>query len=171
MRVSMSDRTINNKNIILMQAVAAALMGSDYFMPKAIRVKTNEILRGYFSGVRNRSYDGIGMFWKYALSNKWKTIYPTVYLTTLTVFVLHFGQSTLETRMNLALLFLVLLIGMFYMFLISIYILDRLVSALMLNMPLVSISYFLERTEKGPLAAIGFIILVITFILRYLEAG
>lgn len=67
---------MTNKTIIIIQAFAAALMGSNYFMSKDIRDKINRLLKNYFSGVKNRSSNEFTIIWQFALENKWKTIFP-----------------------------------------------------------------------------------------------
>ncbi|OUI80742.1 hypothetical protein HK22_04640 [Gluconobacter sp. DsW_056] len=163
------------KNIIIMQAVSAILMGSDYFMPEPLRKSINEPLREYFLGVKERSLKPFPDYWKFFWENKKKTIYPLIFVFITAVFFKYIQELIYGIFSYFPWLPPVLILFWLAAFSISValmsnYVINQLIVLIFLAAPITGVSFFLEKSGKGPMAAIGFVVLMISFFIRYNHA-
>ena len=152
-----------------MQALAAVLMGSDYFMPTTVRDRVNRPIRIYISGVRVNTSNHIMSLYRFAMANKSKTVYPAIYVTSFTTILLHFGQPAPGHMLSKLAVSAGALINLIAVMLVCRYLLSELVVLLVVAVPLGFLCMFLERSEKGPLAAVGFTVLLISLCVRYVQ--
>ncbi|NVN05357.1 hypothetical protein HW509_07060 [Asaia spathodeae] len=163
---------MNEKNIIIMQAISAALMGSDYFMPESLRKSINDPLRDYFLGVKERALKPFPDYWNFFWKNKRETVYPlaivllSLFISELHPFSIHYTSSLLHVVISIIIIFWFLIFAI-SIILISNSILNQIATLVLLNIPITGLAFFLEKSGKGPMAASGFIILMISFYIRY----
>lgn len=158
---------MDNRHIVITQATAAILMGVDYFTPKYIRESISSPLRDYFSGTRIRSISHFYGIWEYSLRHKWRSFYPFLYLSAATV-VFHDNSAKTYLTTHLSAF---ILIPFLTLVLVSIFLamnfFNHLLLCLVVSLPIAGVALFLEKSERGPLAAIGFLILMTSFLIRY----
>lgn len=153
--------------ILKLQFFAALLMGLDYFMPDAWRAKMNEYVASYFSGVQGRVDEDLMTSWQYVKKNAVK-IFVSIFslgacylISTLTKTPLLQEYQVLNSLLVMA---VVLLFAVGFITLFNI-IVDLLVPV-GFGGSLRIFTSFVLGSPKGPLAAIGFTILMVSFLFR-----
>lgn len=159
----------SDMTIFTFQVTAALMMGWDYLMPAKWREKINEKLRSRFVTLQSNVDSKIIDFIKDLISN-----YKVIIVSLLMVasglaiidnlnFFMKFGYPSLVFIISSIGAVTLALGGLFLVNLISNAITNFFVSGIIPRMLLT----FLLITEKGPFAGMGFIILLISFFMRY----
>lgn len=155
-----------------MQAISAVLMGSDYFMPESLRKSINDPLKTYFLGVKERAFKPFPEYWDFFWKNKTKTLYPLI-IVVLNLFLYKFhlfsfhGTSGFLSYVIPVFALLWFFVSGISIILISNNILNQMVILVFLALPITGVAFFLEKSGKGPMAAAGFVILMLSFFIRY----
>ena len=153
--------------ILKWQIAASALMGVDYFMPRSWRERLNNMLVRYFTGVQGNIDADIKSAASYlwgvriallvallCLAASWaishfffglRNALPTLFLISVFAFIVLFGCGIVGLSQLLVPAIIPFLVGG----------------------PMRGVITFLTKTEKGPLAGIGFLCLIISFAARY----
>ncbi|TMU18052.1 hypothetical protein E0L35_19975 [Halomonas sp. ATBC28] len=156
--------------ILYFQIAAGVMMGWDYFTPKSWREHMNGVLSEYVSGVQGRvdeDLSGALVFLKVSLPK----IIASFIAFGLAYFVLRFGSSINgEWRAEA-----ILVTGLVYLMLVA----GGLITLMNIVFPLLvplglggvfrGITMVLTSTEKGPLAGLGFLSLLVSFVMRYMN--
>lgn len=156
--------------ILYFQIAAAAMMGWDYFTSKSWREHMDGVLGEYFSGVQGRVDKDLSGALGFLKASVPKIIasfmaFGLAYLT------LKFGSSINgEWRAEA-----VLVTGLLYLMLVA----GGLITLMNIVFPLLvplglggvfrGVTMFLTSTEKGPLAGLGFLSLLVSFVMRYMN--
>ena len=154
--------------ILKFQIAASILMGLDYFMPESWREKANEKAKGYFSGVQSRVDSDMNSAWEYIKSKTAKIITASVMLG-LAFLMLNFKSLPIlmESPVFLSLWSIATLLLFSGGFLTLFNIFMDILLPIGLGGLFRAFTTFILGSPKGPLAAIGFICLCISFGLRY----
>ncbi|ENF3459849.1 hypothetical protein [Yersinia enterocolitica] len=155
--------------ILYLQILASIFMGWDYFMPLAWRGKINTSVERYVLGVQSNVDRDILCAWEVIRGNIKHIVTAAI------MFICSYGimqliiayEHILPVAINILLvvvcLVLIVMPIMFLMNLISEIIVPIGVGGVFFR----SLTTFLTRTEKGPIAGIGFVFLLISFMMRY----
>lgn len=156
--------------ILYFQMAAAALMGWDYFTPKSWRQQMDEFLGRYFGGVQQNVDKDIVGAWSFLKDS----------MTKIVISLFSFGLAYLLLKMSSAYSGdfkseIVLITGFFYLLLVA----GGFLTLLNIIMPLLvplgvggvfrGITTFLTSTEKGPMSGLGFLALLVSFVMRYIN--
>ncbi|MRJ44857.1 hypothetical protein KF946_00955 [Idiomarina loihiensis] len=158
--------------ILKLQIAASILMGLDYFMPESWREKANEKAKAYFSGVQSRIDSDITSAWEYIKSKVAKIITAVVMLG-LAFLMLYFKSLPIivESPVFLSLWSIAPLLLFTGGFLTLFSIFMDILLPVGLGGLFRALTTFILGSPKGPLAAIGFICLCLSFFLRYNYIG
>lgn len=161
------------QNLLVMkwQFAATILMGLDYFISDSFRSKANLYVKNYFRGVQERiDADVVQAFSEF----KGKVFQ---FFVSLIQIIIGFGLFCFGLGIDGELIWLlvgVLLTAVFFIVSGLSFAFDSvfdLLAKLGIAAPFRFITTFLVGSPKGPIAAIGFICLMISFYLRYSYAG
>lgn len=155
--------------VLSCQIVASLLMGSDYFMPSVWRAKINQSLFGYFARLRDNVDRDISQKFKETFAQL-KRIFICLCLIATSSAIYYFRIFLYEHLTPIPYLCLVLISFLFSALALNVLIghaIKLLVALGVGGLFFRSISTFLLKTEKGPLAGTGFLMLLISFIMRY----
>ncbi|KJF99481.1 tryptophan-rich sensory protein [Photobacterium leiognathi] len=161
------------QNLLIMkwQFAATILMGLDYFISDSFREKANAYVRGYFQGMQERVDADV----KQAFSEfKGKLFHVLISIIQIAIGV---GLCVLSRHIdeNLIWLFIgILLVALFFIIAgvnFAFTTVFHLLTKLGIAAPFRFLTTFLVGSPKGPIAAIGFICLMISFYLRYSYNG
>lgn len=152
--------------ILYFQMAAAALMGWDYFTPKTWRQQMDKFLGRYFDGVQQN------------VVGAWSFLRDS--MTKIVISLFSFGLAYLFLKMSSAYSGgfkseVVLITGLLYLLLVAGGFLTLLNIIMLLLVPLGvggvfrGITTFLTRTEKGPMSGLGFMALLVSFVMRYIN--
>lgn len=159
--------TFSNETILACQITAAIFMGWDYFMPKSHRKLLNRKLREYFSGVQSNVDNDIGKTVEYIIVG----IRPILLSLSMVVIGVILMRIGIKNPILSPWFFLLLNLGALTIFCIGFnYLLGvfvKIITPLGLGGIFRITTTFLLNTEKGPVAGVGFLALVISFIMRY----
>ncbi|WP_145554844.1 hypothetical protein [Yersinia canariae] len=157
--------------ILSFQVAASIFMGWDYFMPIAWRGKVNISVERYVLGVQSNVDRDILRAWEVIRGNLKHIVTAAIILVCsygIMQFIITY-EHVLPVAINifLAVVCLVLMVMpiIFLMNLISEIIVPIGVGGVFFR----SLTTFLTRTEKGPIAGIGFVFLLISFMMRYVN--
>lgn len=154
--------------ILKWQIAAATLMGLDYFIPDNIREKANSYVRNYFEGMQSRvdktMTDAVIQF---------KSELPRILISFLQIglgvgcFVLsgHIEAISMVAAIILMLVAIFFIVAGFNFAFNSVF---NFLTTLGLATPFKLTTIFLVGSPKGPVAAIGFCCLAVSFYLRYI---
>jgi hypothetical protein len=153
------------------QIAATILMGLDYFIPDSLRETANAYVKRYFSGMQQRVDRDVNK-----AVNEFKGELPRVLIALIQIaagvglFVLsrYVGESSIP------LLILLLIGAMFFIisgFNFAFNTFFDLLQTLGIAAPFRFFTTFLVGSPKGPIAACGFICLMVSFYLRYTYIG
>jgi len=151
------------------QATAALMMGWDYLMPSSKREFLNSRLRNYFGQVQDNVDKSIVLAWKDLISN----IKPLI----LSLILAFSGYNSFSYISNEILISFPIMTTIFLgvamiafvggtLFVINL-ICKLIIPFCFGGMIFRVLTTFLLMTEKGPFAGIGFVILIISFFMRY----
>ncbi|WMN59561.1 hypothetical protein NI389_15495 [Pseudoalteromonas xiamenensis] len=154
--------------VLKFQIAASILMGLDYFMPESWREKANEKAKAYFSGVQSRVDSDITSTWEY-IKSKIAKIITAVVMLGLGFLMLNFNSLPIlvESPAFLSLWSIAALLLLTGGFLTLSNIFMYILIPVGLGGLFRSFTTFILGSPKGPLAAIGFICLCVSFGLRY----
>lgn len=155
--------------VLSCQIVASLLMGCDYFMPSVWRAKINRSLFGYFARLRDNVDKDISQKFKETFAQL-KIIFFCLCLIAISYAIFYFRvflYENLTPMLYLCLVIISLLLSVLALHVIIGYAVKLLVALGVGGLFFRSISVFLLTTEKGPLAGTGFLMLLISFIMRY----
>jgi hypothetical protein len=159
----------NEITVLSCQIVASLLMGCDYFMPSTWRVKINQSLSDYFSRLKDNIDREISEKFKEVFA-RLQIIFFFLCLLAITAVMYHLRVFLFENLHPMLYLF-VAMISLLCATIAVHYIIRNMVKLLVAlsigGIFFRSISVFLLKTEKGPLAGTGFIMLLVSFIMRY----
>ena len=159
----------SNLTILYFQVAAALLMGWDYFTPKVWRQYVDGALGRYFGGVQERVDSDLAAAWSYIKANLTRII------ASLVSFALAYGVLKLGGWLGHSQPYVMLIIGLLFLLFISagalslINIVTPLLVPLGLGGVFKAVTKFLTTTERGPLAGLGFLALLVSFVMRYLN--
>lgn len=157
--------------VIKWQFLATALMGLDYFISDNFREKANAYIKNYFQGVQHRvDADVIKAFSEF----KGKIFHVFFSLIQIAIGVGFFAVSRYIDENLLLLLIATLILSAFFIvagFNFAFNVFFNLLTQLGIAAPFRFITTFLVGSPKGPIAAIGFLCLMISFYLRYSYNG
>ncbi len=160
--------TFTEMQILYCQVFAAAFMGWDYFMPKRCRQWLDERANRYFGGVQRNVDKDIGDAFQFLIENRFKVLVSIIFLllgyVSLKLGSLYTGQFSAEVAFFSGLVFLFFSAGGF---LTLMNVLIQLVVPFGAGGLFRIVTTFLTRTEKGPIAGIGFLALLVSFAMRY----
>lgn len=158
--------------ILKLQIAASILMGLDYFMPESWREKANDKAKAYFFGVQSRADSNITTAWEYFKSKTAKIVASALMLS-LSYGMLYFQSLPIlvENPVFLSLYSIAALLLFAVGFLTLFNILMDILLPVSLGGLFRAVTTFILGSPKGPLAAIGFICLCISFGLRYNYLG
>lgn len=156
--------------ILKLQIIATTFMGADYFIPNKYRDIANEYVNDYFSGVQNRIDNNINLGiehikknYKYLLTGALYLFF--VYVVNITKNKLYkngtIDNTAFEILMLATLPFMVIGYLRIFKIMMDVFIPVGIASILR------SITTFVTKSPKGPIAAIGMIFLMLSFYLRY----
>lgn len=156
--------------ILYFQVAAAVMMGWDYFTPKSWREHMDGLLGEYFSGVQGRVEQDLSGSLAFLKASVPKIIASFIAFG-LAYLVLMLGSSITgdwrpEAVLVTGLLYLMLVAGGF---ITLINIVFPLLVPLGVGGVFRGITMFLTSTEKGPLAGLGFLSLLVSFVMRYMN--
>ncbi len=155
--------------VLSCQIVASLLMGCDYFMPSTWRVKINQSLSEYFSRLRDNVDREISEKFREVFA-RLQIIFFCFCLLAIAVAIYHF-RVFLFDNLPPILYLCVTMISLLCAAIALHYIIGNIVKLLVAlsigGLFFRSISVFLLKTEKGPLAGTGFLMLLVSFIMRY----
>lgn len=156
--------------ILYFQVAAAVMMGWDYFTPKTWRLYMDGVLGKYFGGVQSNFDKDINQSFEFLKVNIPRVL-ASFLAFGLAYLVLKFGASfDGSSRPEVA-----LITGLLYLFLVSggfltlVNIIFPLLVPLGMGGIFKAITKFLTSTEKGPLAGLGFLCLLVSFVMRYIN--
>lgn len=153
--------------IMKWQFAAAILMGLDYFIPDSFREKANAYVKNYFQGMQERVDTNI----KHAFSEfKGKLFRILISLVQITIGVGLFAVGRHIGENSIWLLIGALLVAGFFIiagFNFAFTAVFDFLTSLGIAAPFRFLTTFLVCSPKGPIAAIGFICLMVSFYLRY----
>lgn len=155
--------------VLSCQIVASLLMGCDYFMPSTWRAKINQILFGYFARLRDNVDRDISQKFKETFAQI-KIIFFCLCLLAISYAIYYFRIFLYELLTPIPYLCLTLISLLFSALALNVLIGHAVKLLVVLGVGGLffrSISVFLLKTEKGPLAGTGFLMLLISFIMRY----
>lgn len=161
------------QNLLIMkwQFAATILMGLDYFISDSFREKANAYVRSYFQGMQERVDADV----KQAFSEfKGKLFHVLISIIQIAIGV---GLFVLSRHIDENLIWLLigtLLVAGFFIiagFNFAFTTVFDLLTKLGIAAPFRFLTTFLVGSPKGPIAAIGFICLMISFYLRYSYNG
>lgn len=156
--------------ILYFQILAALMMGWDYFMPEYWRKKTDGYLAKYFVWVNNnvnKDHEDAIKSLKLDIPTLLISLVPciVIYMIFKSNFLSHFQFSPLA--------------GFIIMFICLVFIFGGLITFLSIISPLLLplslsgifkvITKFLISTEKGPLSGLGFLCLLFSFMMQYVN--
>jgi hypothetical protein len=158
--------------ILKFQIAASFLMGLDYFMPESWREKANGKAKDYFSGMQGTVDSDMKSAWE-DIKSKSAKIFVSVLMLSLSFAMVYFKNLSIliESPVFLSLwpiFSLILFIGGF-LTLFSIF--RDILLPVGLGELFRAFTTFVLGAPKGPLAAVGFICLCISFGLRYNYLG
>jgi len=153
--------------VLKWQVAATIMMGLDYFIPDAWRLKANNIVKNYFQGVQQKLDSDVAL-----AVGDFKKDLPHIAISVTQVAL---GIALLLTRKSLPeefvlTKFIILIIALFIIISGISFAFGSVLSLLQtlgVAGPFRVFTMFLVSSPKGPLAAIGFIFLAISFYLRY----
>lgn len=151
------------------QVTAALMMGWDYLMPSTKRELLNSKLRQYFAQVQTNVDKSIILAWQDLISN----IKPVIISIILSLSGYHsFNYISGDILVTYPILTSIALVIAMICFVGGSLFLVNLLCKLIVpfcfgGMIFRVLTTFLLMTEKGPFAGIGFIILLISFVMRY----
>ena len=154
--------------ILYWQIFASLLMGIDYFLPVEAKKYADTKVRGYLEGVQGRVDEDISNGLRVLYQNKWKIAVALLFLA---IFNLAIQSIRFIGASNFPLLALVVgFVGLFFFSggsLVLLNIFMQLVVPVGLGTFVRAILTFLNKSEKGPIAAGGMLCLLISLALRY----
>lgn len=156
--------------ILYFQISAAVMMAWDYFTPRSWREYMDGVLGKYFSGVQRNVDKDINQSLEYLKVNI-PRIFVSFLAFGLAYLVLKFGASFDGSSRPVA----ALVTGILYLFLVSggFFTLMNIIFPLLVPLGIggvfKAITKFLTSTEKGPLAGLGFLCLLVSFVMRYIN--
>ncbi|KSY78790.1 hypothetical protein APU11_17930 [Enterobacter sp. 50793107] len=157
--------------VLSCQIVASLLMGCDYFMPSTWRGKINQSLSEYFSRLRDNVDRDISMRFKEIFAQL-QIIFFCLSLLAIAVAIYYFRVFLFE-NLTPMLYLCITIISILCAAIALHYIIGHTVKLLVTlgigGILFRSISVFLLKTEKGPLAGTGFLMLLVSFIMRYMN--
>ncbi|WP_145483123.1 hypothetical protein [Yersinia rohdei] len=157
--------------ILYFQMLASIFMGWDYFMPILWRKKINIRLGEYFLGVQSNVDRDISRVWKRAVSSIKRVIISVIMLLCafgIMRFSIVYGKGFPIAVDILLMTIYLLLIAAPSIFLVEL-LLSVIVSFGVGGVFFRSTATFLTKTEKGPIAGVGFIFLLVSFVMRYVN--
>ncbi|MDX6042986.1 hypothetical protein [Scandinavium lactucae] len=155
--------------VLSCQIVASLLMGCDYFMPSAWRAKINHSLSEYFSRLRDNVDRDISQKFKETLAQLQIVLF-CLCLIAIAAAIYHFRVFLFESLppiLYLCVTIISLLCAVIALHYIIGHTVKLLVALGLGGLFFRSVSVFLLKTEKGPLAGTGFLMLLVSFIMRY----
>ncbi|GAA5139397.1 hypothetical protein [Alloalcanivorax gelatiniphagus] len=158
----------DERAVLNIQVVASLMMAAEYFFPKAARQVIDTYLVGYFGDIDDNVSKDWRKFLTYLGGARWKILLSASFL----VFLAFFYDPLfyyIERAGGVALLGSLIIFGLGFLKSASI-ICNVLASATVLfgfGGLLRAVSIFLIRTEKGPFAGAGFVLLLISFSMQY----
>ncbi len=143
-------------------------MGLDYFLPESWREKANEKAKAFFSGVQESADSDLKSAFLYLKSQTLKIV-TSLIMVALSFAMLKLGSSSLikEYPVFLALWSIASMLLFSGGFLTLFHIFMDILTPVGVGGFFRAITTFIVSSPKGPLAAIGFICLCISFSLRY----
>ncbi|MEN4696700.1 hypothetical protein ABEG91_05400 [Pantoea agglomerans] len=159
----------SDMTVFTFQVTAALMMGWDYLMPARWREKMNNKLKNRFLTIQS-NVDSKMMDFIKEITSDYKAIIVSVFMIILGLVMI----NNINVLMKIgypSIAFFISLIGTISLALGG-YFLLNLVSSIILHffiggvMPRILLT-FLIMTEKGPFAGMGFIVLLISFFMRY----
>ncbi|WP_421221203.1 hypothetical protein [Aeromonas enteropelogenes] len=160
-----------NLLIIKWQFAATILMGLDYFISDSFREKANAYVKSYFQGMQERVDADV----KLAFSAfKGKLFHVLISIIQIAIGVGFFVLSRYIDENSIWLLIGTLIVAGFFIvagFNFAFNSVFDLLTKLGMAAPFRFLTTFLVGSPKGPIAAIGFICLMISFYLRYSYNG
>lgn len=159
----------SDMTVFTFQVTAALMMGWDYLMPARWREKMNNKLKNRFVTIQSNVDTKMIDFIKETTSN-YKEIIASVFMITLGLVMINNINVLMEIGYPSVAFFIALigniilaLGGFFLLNLVSNIITHFFIGGVIPRMLLT----FLIMTEKGPFAGMGFIVLLISFFMRY----
>lgn len=159
----------SDMTVFTFQVTAALMMGWDYLMPARLREKMNNKLKNRFLTIQSNVDTKMKDFIKEITSD-----YKVIMISAIMIILGLFMINNINALMNIgypSVAFFISLIGtislalggFFLLNLVSNIITHFFISGVIPRMLLT----FLTLTEKGPFAGMGFIVLLISFFMRY----
>lgn len=157
----------SDETILTCQITAAIFMGWDYFMSRSHRKLLNRKLREYFSGIQNNVDKDIGKTVEFIVVGIRPIILSLIMIVAGVIFMrLGMKYSDLSPWLFLILnLISLIILCVGFNYLIGIFM--KVITPLGFGGLFRLTTTFLLSTEKGPVAGVGFLALVISFIMRF----
>lgn len=159
----------NELTILYFQVAAAMLMGWDYFMPKSWREHMNRVLAQYFDQVQSRVDHDLAGAWAHIKESTRRISFALVSFG-LAYAVLKFGGVLGHSQ---SYVILVIYLVFLFLFTVGTLILINVVTPLLTPLGLGGIfrlfTTFLTSTEKGPMSGLGFLSLLVSFVMQYIN--
>ncbi|WP_032939934.1 hypothetical protein [Citrobacter youngae] len=159
--------TFSDETIMACQITAAIFMGWDYFMPKSHRKLLNRKLREYFSGVQCNVDKDIGKTVEYIIVGI-RPILLSLLMVVVGIVIMRLSIKLSDLSPWLFLISNLTSLTIFcvgFNYLLGVFV--KIITPLGLGGIFRLTTTFLLNTEKGPVAGVGFLALVISFIMRY----
>jgi CBS-domain-containing membrane protein len=153
--------------ILQLQFFAALFMGVDYFMPDSWRAKINEHVSMYVSGVQGRVDEDLISAWQHVKHNSTK-IFVAIFSLTACYLIAALTKTPLLQEYQILNSLLVIAVALLFTagFLTLFKIIVDLLVPVGFGGSLRLFTSFILGSPKGPLAAIGFTILMVSFLVR-----
>nr|WP_278995729.1 hypothetical protein [Plesiomonas shigelloides] len=160
-----------NLLIIKWQFAATLLMGLDYFISDSFREKANAYIKSYFQGMQERIDVDVKLAFSAFKGKLFHVLFSIIQIAIgvgLVVLSRHIEENSIW------LLIVALIVAGFFIvagFNFAFNTVFALLSKLGIAAPFKLLTIYLVGSPKGPIAAIGFIFLMISFYLRYSYNG
>lgn len=157
--------------VLKWQFAAALLMGLDYFIPDDLRAKANNYVKIYFNGMQKRVDADIAKSFSEFKGKLFRVFIAIIQISIGSFFI--FISQHINTS-SIYLLILILSIGGIFIisgFSFAFNAVFEFITRLGIATPFRILTTFLIGSPKGPIAAIGFLCLIISFFLRYSYNG
>ena len=158
--------------ILQLQFFAALFMGLDYFMPDSWRTYLNSFAEKYFSGVQGRVDKDLVSSWEQIKNNSAKIFVSIFSLATCFLTAELTKTPLLQESPSLNSLLVIAVVLLFAAGFLPLFkIIIDLVVPVGFGGILRILTSFILGSPKGPLAAIGFVSLLLSFLFRYMYLG
>lgn len=159
----------NELTILYFQVAAALLMGWDYFTPTSWREHTNRVLTQYFVQVQGSVDHDLAGAWAYI------KVSATRIFAALVSFGLAYAVLKVGGALGHSQPYVILVTGLAFLFFFAAGALTliNVVTPLLIPLGLGGVfrllTTFLTSTEKGPMAGLGFLSLLVSFVMQYMN--